>query len=203
MARLNGSTSSTRTAPDPQRDFHDLPPLAGAELDAGLDHAGRQHQHRQRGRSGPGGGALLSFKGVPLLPIPAFTFSTEQPAQIRLLPPSVGVDNVNGIEVSVPYYWNIAPNRDATLFPAVMSKRGLDLAGEFRYLESGYAGQLRANFMPGDKLRNMNRWGVCATHSGTLDTGISGLGRQWASTCHSTGSATTTTGATSRGSAPG
>ncbi len=121
-------------------------------------------------------GALLSFKGVPLLPIPAISFPLSNRRKSGFLPPSVGVDNVNGIEVSVPYYWNIAPNRDATLFPAVLSKRGLDLAGEFRYLESGYAGQLRANFMPGDKLRNMNRWGVAYSHNGTLDTGISGLG---------------------------
>jgi LPS-assembly protein len=122
-------------------------------------------------------GALLSFKGVPLLPIPAISFPLSNRRKSGFLPPSVGVDNVNGVEVSLPYYWNIAPNRDATLFPAVMTKRGVDLAGEFRYLETAYAGQLRANFMPGDKLRNMNRWGVAYSHNGTLDTGlISGLG---------------------------
>lgn len=121
-------------------------------------------------------GALLTFKGVPLLPIPAFTFPLSNRRKSGFLPPSLGVDNVNGAEVSVPYYWNIAPNRDATLFPALMTKRGVDLAGEFRYLESGYAGQLRANFMPGDKLRSMDRWGLAFTHAGTLDTGLSGVG---------------------------
>ena len=121
-------------------------------------------------------GALLTFKGVPLLPIPAFTFPLSNRRKSGFLPPSVGVDNVNGVELSVPYYWNIAPNRDATLFPAVMTKRGVDLAGEFRYMESAYAGQLRANYMPGDKLRNTDRWGLAYTHNGTLDTGLSGLG---------------------------
>ncbi len=57
-----------------------------------------------------------------------------------------------------------------------MGKRGVDLAGEFRYMETDYAGQLRANFMPGDKLRNMNRWGLAYSHSGSLQTGLPVLG---------------------------
>ena len=121
-------------------------------------------------------GALLSFKGVPLLPIPSFSFPLSNRRKSGFLPPSFGVDSVNGLELSVPYYWNIAPNRDATLYPAVMSKRGVDLAGEFRYMETDYAGQLRANFMPGDKLRNVNRWGFAFSHSGTLQTGVPVLG---------------------------
>jgi len=121
-------------------------------------------------------GAVLSFMGVPLLPVPAITFPLSNRRKSGFLPPSVGVDNLNGIELSLPYYWNIAPNRDATLFPALMTKRGVDLAGEFRYLEADYAGQLRANVMPGDRLRNMSRWGVVYNHSGAFDTGLAGLG---------------------------
>ena len=121
-------------------------------------------------------GALLTFKGMPLLPIPAFSFPLSNRRKSGVLPPTFGVDSVNGLELSVPYYWNIAPNRDATLFPAVMSKRGVDLAGEFRYMETAYAGQLRANFMPGDKLRNVNRWGLAYAHNGTLEPGIAAIG---------------------------
>ncbi len=121
-------------------------------------------------------GALLTFMNVPLLPIPSFSFPLSNKRKSGFLPPSFGVDNVNGVEVSVPYYWNIAPNRDATLFPALLSKRGVDLAGEFRYLERDYSGQLRANLLPGDKLRSVNRWGLAYTHSGGLQTGIEGLG---------------------------
>jgi LPS-assembly protein len=40
-----------------------------------------------------------------------------------------------------------------------MTKRGIDLGGEFRYLERDYNGKLRANFMPGDRLRDSDRWG--------------------------------------------
>ena len=121
-------------------------------------------------------GAVLSFMGVPLLPVPAITFPLSNRRKSGFLPPSVGVDNVNGIELSLPYYWNIAPNRDATLFPALMTRRGVDLAGEFRYLEADYAGQLRANLMPGDRLRNMSRWGVAYAHSGSFDTDLAGVG---------------------------
>ena len=79
-------------------------------------------------------GGLLTFKNVPLLPIPSFSFPLSSKRKSGFLPPTFGVDNVNGLEFSLPYYWNIAPNRDATLFPALLSKRGVDLAGEFRYL---------------------------------------------------------------------
>ncbi len=121
-------------------------------------------------------GALLSFKGIPVLPVPALTFPLSSRRKSGFLPPAFGVDNVNGVEITVPYYWNIAPNRDATFFPALLSKRGVDLGGEFRYLETDYQGQLRANFMPADKLRDSNRWGFNYAHSGSLPTGLAALG---------------------------
>jgi LPS-assembly protein len=95
------------------------------------------------------------------------------------MPPTFVPDNINGLEFTLPYYWNIAPNRDATLTPSVMSKRGIDLGGEFRYLESDVKGQVQANFMPTDTLRNRDRWSLATTHSGAMDTGddsASGLG---------------------------
>lgn len=120
--------------------------------------------------------AVLSFKGVPLLPVPAFTFPLSNRRKSGVLPPTFGIDNVNGVEVSVPYYWNIAPNRDASLTPSVMTKRGIDLGAEFRYLESLYKGEAKLNYMPGDRLRDMSRWGYALTHSGTLATGLGAVG---------------------------
>ena len=120
--------------------------------------------------------AVLSFKGIPVLPVPAFTFPLSNRRKSGVLPPTFGIDNVNGVEVTVPYYWNIAPNRDATLTPSVMSKRGIDLGAEFRYLESNYKGEVKANYMPGDKLRDMSRWGYSLTHSGSIDTGLRSVG---------------------------
>jgi LPS-assembly protein len=88
------------------------------------------------------------------------------------LPPTIGLDSLNGVEVTIPYYWDIAPNRDATFYPALMTKRGVDLGGEFRYLERDYAGELRANFMPDDRLRQRNRWGYGFKHQGVVGGGL-------------------------------
>lgn len=120
--------------------------------------------------------AVLSFFSVPILPVPELTFPLSDKRKSGLLPPTFGIDNLNGVEVTLPYYWNIAPNRDLTLFPALMSKRGVDLGGEFRYLEPTYAGTLRANYMPSDTLRDRDRWGYSLLHTGSFATGITALG---------------------------
>jgi LPS-assembly protein len=117
-------------------------------------------------------GAYLEFKGVPILPVPALSFPLSDKRKSGILPPTLGVDSVNGTELSVPYYWNIAPNLDATITPSLMTARGVDMGGEFRYLEPTYSGVLRANYMPGDKLRDADRWGAALTHNGTLATGV-------------------------------
>ncbi len=121
-------------------------------------------------------GAVLSFKGVPILPVPAISFPLSDRRKSGFLPPTLGVDTVNGAEVVAPYYWNIAPNRDATITPTLMTARGVDMGAEFRYLEPSYTGVARANYMPGDRLRGADRWGVSLTHGGTVDTGIRGIG---------------------------
>lgn len=119
--------------------------------------------------------ALLSFKGVPLLPLPYLTFPLSDKRKSGWMPPTLAVDNANGAEVSMPYYWNIAPNRDATFTPTVMSKRGVNLGSEFRYLEADYAGQLRLDVMPADLLRDSNRWGLSYGHQATLKNSLTNL----------------------------
>lgn len=118
--------------------------------------------------TGTATGALLSFKGVPLLPVPYLSFPLSDQRKSGFLPPMVGIDNVNGSELSVPYYWNMAPNRDATLIPTLMSNRGINLGGEFRYLESDYWGSARLDWMPVDSLRDSSRWGLNLKHQGRL-----------------------------------
>lgn len=126
--------------------------------------------------TGQAEGAVLSFKGVPILPFPSVSFPLSDKRKSGFLPPTIGLDNVNGLELTQPYYWNIAPNRDATLYPTLMTKRGVDLGGEFRYLENNYNGKLRLDYMPDDKLRDSTRWGFAFLHTGLWDTGVSGLG---------------------------
>ncbi|WP_296541124.1 LPS-assembly protein LptD [Rhodoferax sp.] len=116
-------------------------------------------------------GALLSFKGVPLLPVPYISFPLSDQRKSGVMPPSIGLDTVNGSEVSVPYYWNIAPNFDATLTPTLMSKRGVNLGTEFRYLERSFSGTARFDWMPADQLRDANRWAAKLNHQGRIDSG--------------------------------
>ncbi len=109
--------------------------------------------------------AVLSFKGLPVLPVPELSFPLTDQRKSGLLPPTIGLDSRSGLEVTLPYYWNIAPNRDATLYPTLMTSRGVDLAGEFRYMEPTYHGLVRADYLPNDKLRDRDRWGFTAQHT--------------------------------------
>lgn len=117
-------------------------------------------------------GAYLSFKGVPILPVPAISFPLTEKRKSGLLPLTVGVDSVSGTTLALPYYWNIAPNRDATITPTLMTTRGIDLAVNYRYLEPYYSGHIFVDVMPDDKLRGKDRWGLAMTQTGSLDTGL-------------------------------
>ncbi|WP_029527008.1 LPS-assembly protein LptD [Polaromonas glacialis] len=121
-------------------------------------------------------GAVVRFKQVPILAFPKISFPLSDKRKSGFLPPTLGLDSLNGFEYRQPYYFDIAPNRDATFSPAIMVKRGVDLAGEFRYLEPTYSGQLRANVLPGDKLRGRDRWSYSLQHVGAIDTGVSAIG---------------------------
>jgi LPS-assembly protein len=120
--------------------------------------------------------AVVSFKKVPILAFPKVSFPLSDKRKSGLLPPTVSMGSTNGFEFRQPYYFDIAPNRDATFSPAILSKRGVDLAGEFRYLEPNYAGEVHANYLPGDKLRNRDRWSYAYLHSGSIDTGLPSIG---------------------------
>ena len=119
----------------------------------------------------------LRFQDVPILAAPSLTFPLDNSRNSGFLAPLIGIDSVSGIEISSPYYWNIAPHRDATFTSTVMSKRGLSLDSEFRYLESENQGQTRFNVMANDLLRQRSRWGLSSQHTGEIDMGNVGLGR--------------------------
>lgn len=117
--------------------------------------------------------ARLEFLGVPLLATPWISFPLSDARKSGVLTPSFNLDNQSGFEATVPYYLNLAPNRDATLYPTLMSKRGLDLGGEYRYLERTWAGQVRAAWMGHDRLRQRDRWAYAVQHQQSLP------GLQW------------------------
>lgn len=76
----------------------------------------------------------LRFKGVPIFYFPYMQFPFTDQRQSGLLAPSFGSSNSNGVELGIPYYWNIAPNMDATITPSFLSRRGWKADTEYRFL---------------------------------------------------------------------
>ncbi len=74
--------------------------------------------------------ARVEFKGVPILYLPWLSFPLGNERKSGFLFPTVGNSSRSGAELSVPYYWNIAPNVDLTFEPILYSRRGVDLGGE-------------------------------------------------------------------------
>ncbi len=105
-------------------------------------------------------GAQLRFQDVPILALPGFSFPMSDKRKSGFLPLSLAQDSISGWEYTQPYYWNIAPNRDLTLYPSYIAKRGLNQGAEFRYLEPGFSGQLRADYLANDAIYGDKRWGV-------------------------------------------
>ncbi len=137
---------------------------------------GTSFKFDQEAETGEATGALLKFKGVPILAAPVFSFPTGNKRKSGLLPPTFNVDSRSGLMVNQPYYFDIAPNRDATFSSTLMSKRGIELGGEYRYLERDYRGRLRGTFMPGDELGQRGRWSYALEHGGGLNTGLTAIG---------------------------
>lgn len=117
-------------------------------------------------------GGVLNFFGVPIAAAPAFSFPLNAERRSGFLSPLMGYGSRSGFDLTTPYYVNIAPNRDLTLYPRVMTERGVQLGGEYRYLGQGYYGRLRAEFLPDDKKTNSNRWAYSVQHNQVLAKGL-------------------------------
>ena len=86
-----------------------------------------------------------------MLYTPYLSFPLDDRRQTGFLTPSFGTNEITGIDFSLPYYINIAPNMDATITPRIMSKRGPMLGGEFRYLKETYSGEIAGEILPNDR----------------------------------------------------
>lgn len=113
-------------------------------------------------------GAVVRFLGVPILAAPALSFPLGDQPKSGLLPPTVNVDNRSGFEYGQPYYWSIAPNRDATFVPYVMTKRGAGVDSEFRYLEPNHRGTLYYAWLPNDRVMGRSRWDLRLNNQGEV-----------------------------------
>ncbi len=117
----------------------------------------------------------VTFKvgNTPIFYLPWMSFSLNNQRKSGFLSPSTQVSEQSGFSIATPYYFNLAPNYDATLTPAYLSKRGLKLDGEFRYLSSRHKGIWEYEILPRDKASdNKQRDYFKITHSSKLTKSI-------------------------------
>jgi LPS-assembly protein len=117
--------------------------------------------------------AVVRFMDVPILAAPALTFPLNSQRKSGLLPPTFYFDSNSGFELSTPYYWNIAPERDATIAPTLSARRGVGLDLEYRYLAPTDTGKLHLFGMPDDRLAGKSRGLFDFTHRGRFRTSSS------------------------------
>jgi LPS-assembly protein len=108
-------------------------------------------------QQGTGRNVRLDFKGVPLFYAPYISFPAGSARKSGLLFPTIGTSSSNGFEFGIPYYFNLAPNYDATLESTWFSRRGLEVGGNFRYLTGQSRGRFDGRFLPNDQQANRDR----------------------------------------------
>ncbi|MDP3621547.1 MAG: LPS assembly protein LptD [Polynucleobacter sp.] len=101
---------------------------------------------------------VMRFFDVPIAYVPYFSVPTSNQRRSGLLAPVAGYNSNNGIDITQPYYVNIAPNRDLLLLPRFMSHRGTQLATSYRYIDPKYSGTINGEYLPYDKILGRDRW---------------------------------------------
>ncbi|WDD99571.1 LPS-assembly protein LptD [Thalassomonas actiniarum] len=115
--------------------------------------------------------ARLKLFGVPVFYLPYFNYPVTNERKSGLLEPQFSSSGSSGVEVAMPFYWNIAENLDATITPRYMSKRGMQLLTEFRYLADLQSGKINLEYLNKDDELNANndpRYLARYQHSGTF-----------------------------------
>jgi len=108
--------------------------------------------------------AKLIFLGIPVLATPYFGFSLNNQRRSGFLVPSFGVNSRTGVDLTIPYYFNIAPQHDLTIYPRILSRRGFLFGGEFRYLREKYKGRILGEYLPKDSETKEKRWAILLEH---------------------------------------
>ena len=160
VALVRDGTYSTCEGPDPDWYLKS----STLRLDSGRD-------------VGLAGKTVIYFKDVPIIGTPALSFSLSGARRSGWLAPTVGFGSKGKAEVMVPYYFNIAPNRDLTLYPRMMFDRGLQLGATGRYLGvtdlGAYNGETHVEGLRKDRVTGENRWRVDSVHTQALGPGWS------------------------------
>ena len=115
---------------------------------------------------------VLRFKDVPFFYTPYIEFPLGDRRRSGLLIPAFGDSSSRGFEISIPWYWNIAPNHDAILAPHFMSRRGTQLDTQYRYLTRSGDGQFDAAYLQNDEITGESRHQVRYQQHNDIATGL-------------------------------
>ena len=110
----------------------------------------------------------LRFFDTTILASPWATFPLGDRRRSGILSPYYAQTSARGLEFGLPYYWNIAPEYDATFTPVVMAKRGYQLKTHGRYLDRRFAGEVKFEYLPEDREFGTSREGVSWQHTHNL-----------------------------------
>ncbi len=112
----------------------------------------------------------LRFKGIPILYLPYAKMPLTNKRQSGLLVPEISNSSTNGLDIALPYYFNITENMDATITPRYLSKRGVMIGTQFRYLGKSFNGEINAEYLPNDRLDKVDRGLVDYKHKQRLSS---------------------------------
>jgi LPS-assembly protein len=128
-------------------------------------------------------GAVLRFMGVPILGAPVLSFPLTDERKSGWLPPTINLDSKSGLEVAVPWYWNIAPQRDATFTPTLYTRRGMGLLTEARWLEPRHGGEVQWHWLPSDNVfgdsRSAVQWQLRSSTPKRIVPGVTAPSAAW------------------------
>ncbi|WP_158083123.1 LPS-assembly protein LptD [Methyloprofundus sedimenti] len=121
-------------------------------------HASRMKVNDETGRATIKHG-WMEFKSVPVMYFPYGSFPIDDRRLTGLLTPSVGMSGRSGVDIRLPFYWNMAPNYDLLLAPRYMTERGFMMGADFRFLWQRSLSDINFEIMPEDQLTKTLRWG--------------------------------------------
>ncbi|WPG21586.1 LPS assembly protein LptD [Kosakonia cowanii] len=122
--------------------------------------------------------ARFKLGPVPVFYSPYMQLPIGDKRRSGFLIPNAKYTTSNYFEFYLPYYWNIAPNMDATITPHYIHKRGnTQWQNEFRYLSQAGQGLIEFDYLPSDKVYedeypkegDRHRWLFFWQHSGVMD----------------------------------
>ena len=100
----------------------------------------------------------LYWNNSELIPLGNLSFSISGKRKSGLLAPTFSVNSKLGLDLTVPYYLNIAPNRDLTFYPRLVGRRGVQVGADLRLLGQGYYTEVGLQVLPSDKIAGEDRW---------------------------------------------